>query len=85
MPVSERSPLSQAQVIIVLLFAVLVSLVAQRFYRTDPQSATHPPKSSTVIPAKPIDPTEAERCKVPDFAKALGHEAMWKLHNHCPP
>jgi len=85
LPVSERSPLSPAQVIIVLLFAVLVSLVAQRFYRTDPQRANPPPKSSTFIPAIPIDPTEAERCKVPDFAKALGHEAMWKLHNHCPP
>ena len=27
---------------------------------------------------------EAERCKVPDFAKALGHEAKWKLHHNCP-
>lgn len=26
---------------------------------------------------------EAERCKVPGFAKALGHEQMWKLHNNC--
>ena len=26
---------------------------------------------------------EAERCKVPAFAKALGHEAMWKQHNGC--
>ncbi|RPE66673.1 uncharacterized protein DUF4395 [Tibeticola sediminis] len=26
---------------------------------------------------------EAERCKVPDFAKAIGHEEMWKRHNHC--
>lgn len=26
---------------------------------------------------------EAERCKVPDFAKAMGHEEKWKLHNNC--
>lgn len=26
---------------------------------------------------------EAERCQVPAFAKALGHEAQWKLHNGC--
>ena len=26
---------------------------------------------------------EAERCKVPEFAKAIGHEAQWKQHNHC--
>lgn len=26
---------------------------------------------------------EAKRCKVPDFAKGMGHEEMWKLHNNC--
>jgi hypothetical protein len=31
----------------------------------------------------PLDATEAERCKVPDFAKAMGHEEKWKLHNNC--
>jgi len=31
----------------------------------------------------PVDTAEAERCKVPDFAKALGHEEKWKLHNNC--
>jgi hypothetical protein len=33
--------------------------------------------------AAPPDPAEAERCKVPAFAKAIGHEAQWKLHNNC--
>ena len=33
--------------------------------------------------AEPHDPAEAERCKVPAFAKAIGHEAQWKLHNNC--
>ncbi|TXH89447.1 MAG: DUF4395 domain-containing protein [Rhodoferax sp.] len=27
---------------------------------------------------------DAERCKVPEFAKAMGHEQKWKLHNNCP-
>ena len=35
-------------------------------------------------PKPQISPAEAERCKVPEFAKAIGHEAQWKLHNHCP-
>ncbi len=26
---------------------------------------------------------EAERCQVPSFAKVLGHEEKWKLHNNC--
>lgn len=33
--------------------------------------------------SKPQDAAEAERCKVPEFAKAMGHEEKWKLHNHC--
>jgi hypothetical protein len=33
--------------------------------------------------AAAVDPAEAERCKVPDFAKAMGHEEKWKLHNNC--
>jgi hypothetical protein len=31
----------------------------------------------------PQDPSEAERCKVPEFAKKIGHEQQWKLHNGC--
>ena len=27
---------------------------------------------------------EEERCTVPAFAKAIGHEEMWKKHNGCP-
>lgn len=32
----------------------------------------------------PSAEAEAERCKVPAFAKAMGHEDMWKKHNGCP-
>ena len=27
---------------------------------------------------------DGDRCKVPAFAKALGHEQQWKQHNGCP-
>ena len=27
---------------------------------------------------------EGERCRVPAFAIAIGHEQRWKLHNNCP-
>lgn len=30
----------------------------------------------------PSDP-DSKRCEVPAFAKAIGHEAQWKLHNGC--
>jgi len=29
------------------------------------------------------DSAETERCKVPEFAKKIGHEQQWKLHNGC--
>ena len=38
--------------------------------------------SGELLPS-PADAAEAERCKVPDFAKAMGHEEKWKLHNNC--
>jgi hypothetical protein len=30
-----------------------------------------------------IGQSEEERCKVPKFARMLGHEEMWKKHNSC--
>ncbi|CAC9625807.1 hypothetical protein [uncultured Gammaproteobacteria bacterium] len=27
----------------------------------------------------------AEECEIPTFAKAIGHEDQWLLHNGCPP
>jgi hypothetical protein len=44
--------------------------------------AVAPGAAATAAPV-PLDPAEAERCQVPDFAKALGHEEKWKLHNNC--
>lgn len=70
----RRSAVSPAQIAMLVLFAVGVGVIAQAVYRTSPQASP---------PAAAIDPAEAERCKVPDFAKAMGHEEKWKLHNHC--
>jgi hypothetical protein len=35
------------------------------------------------VPQTAADLAEVERCRVPEFAKKLGHEQMWKLHNNC--
>lgn len=32
---------------------------------------------------KTVDPAEQARCKVPDFAIAIGHAEKWKLHHKC--
>ena len=71
------------QLVIVVLFLVIVATVAQYLYRTAPASVHLEAPSNSAGLAASIDPAEAERCKVPDFAKAMGHEEKWKLHNNC--
>lgn len=76
---SEQIPkLSGAQALVLLAFAVTVVLVSQWIYGTSPQSA-----SAGLAPDTPMDPAEEARCRVPEFAKAIGHEEKWKLHNNC--
>ena len=71
-----------AQVAIVAAFIGLVGAVAVWVAGNDPHAG---PRQANVTVSRqvPIDPAEAERCKVPDFAKAMGHEEKWKLHNNC--
>ena len=38
---------------------------------------------ATVATGQPLSNEEAERCKVPAFAIAIGHVDKWKLHNNC--
>ena len=74
---------SGAQLAVLAVFALLVGAVAPWVYDTAPQGAAGvtPAAASAATPA--VDPAEAERCKVPEFAKRIGHEEMWKLHNNC--
>lgn len=49
------------------------------------QGHGHGAAQTESTPASPAPATgaEAERCKVPEFAKAMGHETIWKQHNGC--
>ena len=83
LPASQRPRLEAAQIGVVTAFVALMIVVAPRVSGPEPAR----PMSGGDISAAagtPVDPAEAERCKVPDFAKAIGHEAKWKLHNNCP-
>jgi hypothetical protein len=71
------------QVAVVVLFAVAVGGIAQWVYSTGQESLRPAQEFRASAPAAPIDAAEAERCRVPDFAKAIGHEEKWKLHNNC--
>jgi hypothetical protein len=83
MPANPTLSTSLAQMAIVMAFAVAVSVIAQRVYSTAPKRAAEFETPVAVQPAALIDPAEIERCKIPDFAKAIGHEEKWKLHNNC--
>jgi hypothetical protein len=72
-----------AQIVIVAAFLLTIAGIAQWVYSTAPKRQAELSRLSVTEPGAPVDPAEVERCKVPDFAKALGHEAMWKLHNNC--
>lgn len=82
LPPGQTPSASVAQILIVAAFAVTIAAVAQWVYSTVPQRPSQLPQA-TGAPEAAIDPAEVERCKVPEFAKAMGHEEKWKLHNHC--
>lgn len=79
-PTTDR--LSWGHVVPLVLLALLV-FVAVSHEMTRVVSAVLPAAKASVQPAA-LDPAEVERCTVPDFAKVMGHEAKWKLHNNCP-
>jgi hypothetical protein len=68
------------QIGVLLVFGVLV-VVAARWMEQNPlaQSMNHHDHQME----QTIDPAEQERCRVPEFAKKIGHEQQWKLHNGC--
>jgi hypothetical protein len=73
---------SWVQALVVLVFVGIAVAVVQAVYH--PGAAVS--GALTATPAAQVLPAssaESERCKVPEFAKAIGHEAKWKLHNNC--
>jgi hypothetical protein len=78
-------PLPQAAVLVVFV-AVLVGAKGW-VERTGPLQGFDDMATLEEMGLKPTpgasSAAEAERCRVPAFAKAIGHEQMWKQHNGC--
>jgi hypothetical protein len=83
LPAGQGFVMSLPQIIILIIFTGLVIAITQWVYRTGTAKLAQVPQASAPVTTVTIDPAEAERCKVPDYAKALGHEEKWKLHNNC--
>lgn len=80
--VKDRQPIqfvSGAQYAAVAVFLVGLSLAATLM----PQPPAAPAAAADGAPAQPRSAAEEERCRVPEFAKKIGHEEKWKLHNGC--
>lgn len=69
--------------VVVLAFLGIVGAWTRHVIANDPYAQAAMPTSAAPATPTPVDAAEAERCKVPDFAKAMGHEEKWKLHNNC--
>ena len=80
-PASAQGP-SLTQGAVVIGFVALLGILAVWVAANHPQAGAVQ-ATAAAVPATPVDPAEAERCRVPEFAKAIGHEAKWKLHNNC--
>lgn len=77
----KQNNISKSQLLILVLFVASVATLFNYFSgsSTEPALSVAP----SVVINQETDAKEAERCKVPDFAKAMGHEEKWKLHNNC--
>jgi hypothetical protein len=68
------------QGLVVLAFLGVVAAVAQAL---EPSTSRSRVASPSHEPAASVGSAESERCRVPEFAKAIRHEEMWKRHNNC--
>ncbi len=86
LPAAQRPAWGLPQMGVVLAFVAAMVVVAPRVAGSGPAAATAEQGADAApqaTAAASLDPAEAERCKVPEFAKAIGHEAKWKEHNNC--
>ena len=68
-----------AQALIAMGYVALLLFLSPVLDTARSQVSSKDPASQ----ASPASSAEEERCRVPEFAKKMGHEEKWKLHNGC--
>ena len=68
-----------AQTLIAMGYVALLLFLSPILYKATPQPRSADPAAQ----ASPASSADEERCRVPEFAKKMGHEEKWKLHNGC--
>ena len=80
--IKDRAPIQMvagSQVVIAIVYLVTLTVLSPILQSSTPQ----PRRAEFTVQSTPLNPAEEERCRVPEFAKKLGHEQKWKLHNGC--
>ena len=70
----ESQKVGAGGTVIVVVFITLIGLVGQQWF-----------PAAEVVAAAPVASTAPSngKCTPPDWAVAMGHAEMWKLHNNC--
>jgi hypothetical protein len=80
--IKDREPIQKLawqQALIAAVYVGLLLALSPILFATPPQARSVEPS----VPSGSVSPAEEERCRVPEFAKKIGHEEKWKLHNGC--
>lgn len=87
MPAQKSWGISLPQVAVLVLFVGTLTLAKAWVDETGPLGGFDDMATLEDMGLKPTpgeaSAADAERCQVPAFAKAIGHEATWKQHNGC--
>lgn len=86
--VCEAGEMSQIQMVGVAQIAVVAVFFGGIYALANIVAGTPNPallqaSAPTAAGSEAARNVEEERCKVPDFAIAMGHAEKWKLHNNC--
>ena len=80
--IKDREPIQKLawhQALIAAIYVVLLLALSPMLAST----TSHTKGIEPSVPSSSVSPAEEERCRVPEFAKKIGHEEKWKLHNNC--
>lgn len=80
--IKDREPIQMVELsqgAIAIAYLAFLFVLAPVLHATTPELRSSKPAVQTT----PVSPAEEERCRVPEFAKKMGHEEKWKLHNGC--
>ena len=80
--IKDREPIQKLawhQALIAAIYVVLLLALSPMLAST----TSHTQGIEPSVPSSSGSSAEEERCRVPEFAKKIGHEEKWKLHNNC--